>query len=243
MRRMTSPAAADYGWIRSPSSFFQYTQDHGYTMTLVRGVAPAELLALVGAEPRGACEGVGELMDANNEFADAFDTWPDCFIAGAFTVPGDGGNWTVALEFGGDLGTRPRLMEALSAGTRAVSHSSNSGKPLHFFHWYEDGESRTVFEWPSRRSGSTPDELVPLIREVGLDPDGDGDPDVDRKAAVFALTERLTGVRITEELLRNASYLLGEVPEEPAEERHGITIDLRNAQGEGPYIRIEPDQP
>ncbi|MEU4096636.1 DUF6461 domain-containing protein [Streptomyces sp. NPDC026673] len=239
---MTSPTAADYGWIRSPSSFFRYAQDYGYTMTLVRGVAPAELLALAGAEQRGACEGVGELIERNNEFTDAFDPWPDSFIAGAFTVPGDGGNWTLALEFGGDLGTRPRLLETLSAGTRAVAHSSNGGKPLDFFHWYEDGESRTVFEWPSNRSGSTPDELVPLIREVGLDPDGDGDPDVDHKAAVFALTERLTGVRVTEELLRSAPCLLGEVPEEPVEEWHGITIDLRDAQGEGPYIRIEPDQ-
>ncbi|MFF2785767.1 DUF6461 domain-containing protein [Streptomyces sp. NPDC058049] len=62
------------------------------------------------------------------------------------------------------------------------------------------------------------DELNVLMREVGLDPTGDVDPDVDRKAAVFALTERLTGVRVTEKLLADAEYRTGEVPEEPAEE-------------------------
>lgn len=133
-------------------------------------------------------------------------------------------------------------MESLSAGTRAVSHSSNGGKPMDFFHWYENGELRTTFEWPARRTGSTPDELNTVMREVGLDPVGDGDPDVDRKAAVFALTGRLTGVTVTEELLRDAEYRMGEVPEEPAEEWRGITIDLRDAHGEGTYIRIDRDR-
>ncbi|MFD9477331.1 DUF6461 domain-containing protein [Streptomyces nojiriensis] len=62
------------------------------------------------------------------------------------------------------------------------------------------------------------DELNVLMREVGLDPTGDEDPDVGRKAAVLALTGRLTGVRVTEKLLADAEYLTGEVPEEPAEE-------------------------
>ncbi|MFF4448375.1 DUF6461 domain-containing protein [Streptomyces sp. NPDC001502] len=45
---------------------------------------------------------------------------------------------------------------------------------------------------------------------------GDEGPDVDRKAAVRALTERLTGVRVTENLLADAGYQTGEVPEGPA---------------------------
>ncbi|MFB6820709.1 DUF6461 domain-containing protein [Streptomyces virginiae] len=51
--------------------------------------------------------------------------------------------------------------------------------------------------------------------QVGLDPSGDEDPDVGTKAAVLALTERLTGVRLTEELLTTAEYHVGAVPEEP----------------------------
>jgi hypothetical protein len=239
---MTSPTAADYGWIRATSSMFKYALEAGYTLTLVRGVAPAELLALAGAEPRGVCEGIRELIEQHQEFLDETDDWPESFLAGAFTVRGAGGDWTLALDFGGDLGTRPRLLEALSAGTRVVSHSSNGGKPMDFFHWYENGELRTTFEWPAHRTGSTPDELNAVMREVGLNPAGDQAPDVDRKAAVFALAERLTGVQVTAQLLADAEYRIGEVPEEPAEEWESITIDLTDAYGERTHVQLRRDQ-
>jgi hypothetical protein len=239
---MSSATAADYGWIRANSLLFAYGLEVGYTLTLVRGVSPSELLRIVGAEPRGVCEGLNELIEEQQDFLDGYDEWPDAFLAGAFTVQGKGGDWTLALEFGGDLGTRPRLMEALSTKTRAVSHSSNGGKPMDFFHWYEEGELRTTFERPADRSGSTPDALNPLMLEVGLNPSGDEDPDVDTKAAVLALTERLTGVRVTEELLAEAEYQVGEVPEEPVEEWQSITIDLTDAHGKGTHVQLRRDQ-
>ncbi|MFJ5157223.1 DUF6461 domain-containing protein [Streptomyces sp. NPDC088353] len=242
MRCVTSATAADYGWIRSSSSPFKYALEVGYTLTLVRGVSPTELLKVAGAEPRGTCEGLDELIEQHSEILFGYEDWPESFLAGAFTVPGEGGDWTLALEFGGDLGTRPSIMKALSTGTRAVSHSSNGGKPMDFFHWYEDGELRTTFEWPADRTGSTPDELNAVMREVGLDPTGDEDPDVDRKAAVFTLAERLTGVRVREELLVEAEYRTGEVPEEPAEEWKSITIDITDADGERTYVQLRPDQ-
>ncbi|WP_442813039.1 DUF6461 domain-containing protein [Streptomyces sp. NBC_01800] len=34
----------------------------------------------------------------------------------------------------------------LAASTRAVMHSSNGGKPVHLFHWFEDGRLRTAFD-------------------------------------------------------------------------------------------------
>ncbi|MFG2485578.1 DUF6461 domain-containing protein [Streptomyces virginiae] len=46
-----------------------------------------------------------------------------------------------------------------------------------FFHWYEEGELRTTFEWPTDRTGSTPDGLNPLMMQVGLDPSGDDTTD------------------------------------------------------------------
>jgi hypothetical protein len=55
MHCVTSATAADYGWIRSSSSPFRYALEIGYTLALVRGVSPAELLTLAGAEPRGVC--------------------------------------------------------------------------------------------------------------------------------------------------------------------------------------------
>ncbi|MDX3239136.1 DUF6461 domain-containing protein [Streptomyces sp. ME03-5709C] len=232
---MVSATAHDYAWIRS-CPWFGYALDSGYTLTLARGVGPDGVLRVMGAEPQGTCTGVDALIERQDELLDPVDYWDDSFLAGAFTVPGEGGEWTLVLHVGeGGTGMRARFLEALSAGGRAVVHSGNGGKPLEFFHWYEDRELRTTFERPAVRQGSTPDALNPLIGEVGwVSPDGEGEASegVDAKAAAFALAERLTGVRVTEELLRNAEYRLGLVPDEPAEEWSGVVIDTTDADGE-----------
>jgi len=238
---MASATAADYGWIRSSSAGFGYALDLGHTLALVRGVRPDELLGMAGAEPRGMSAGLGELIEQHQERLIEAEYWDETILAGACTVEGEGGDWTLALVLGGDLGS-PLLMETLSAGTRAVSHSSNGGKPMHFFHWYEHGELRTMFERPQVRSGSTPDELNAVMREVGLDPTDDEAPGVDRKAAVFALTERLTGVRVTDELLALAEFLTGDVPEEPAGSWESVTVDITDAHGERTFVQLRRDQ-
>ncbi|MDN3264369.1 DUF6461 domain-containing protein [Streptomyces sp. CSDS2] len=214
--------------------------ESGYTLTLIRGRSPREVLRAMEAEPRGTGEGTAGLIEAEDAHrADVDDDyWDDSYVAGAFTVPGEDGDWTVVLGFDGGLGVP--CAEALSEGGRVVAHSSNGGKPIHLFHWFEDGELRTTFEWPSARDGSSPDELVPLLREVGfpLTPGGEHDdsaPIVDGKAAVLALAERLTGVRVTETLLHDATYELGLVPEQPAEEWTGLVIDITDAHGERLY--------
>ncbi|MFD9409708.1 DUF6461 domain-containing protein [Streptomyces sp. NPDC059989] len=239
---MTSATAADYGWIRSSTSPFQYALEVGYTLTLVRGVSPAELFRIAGAEPRDPCDGLDELIKEHSELFYGSEDWPESILTGAFTVPGTGGQWTLALEFGGELGMRESFMKALSSGTRAVSHSSNGGKPMDFFHWYEDGVLRTTFEWAADRTGSTPDDLNAVMRELGLDPDGDPDPGTDTKAAVLALAERLTGVRLTADLLANSEYQSAEVPEEPAAEWESVTIDITDAHGERTYAHVRRDQ-
>ncbi|WP_436771322.1 DUF6461 domain-containing protein [Yinghuangia sp. YIM S09857] len=240
---MSSVTAADYGWIRS-SSVFPYGIEVGYTLTLVRGVSPEQVLQVMDAEPRGTCDGVDGLIEQQQDLYDEVDDdWDESFIAGAFTVPGDDGAWTVVLHFDGGVGMRHRFLEALSAGSRAVMHSSNGGKPIHQFYWYEDGELRTNFEWPTARTGTTPDDLLPVMQEVGFDLSGDGtDGYLDRKAAVLALAERLTGVRLTEEILTGAEYRLGRVPDEPAPEWTSVVIDITDASGERFYKEVTREQ-
>lgn len=116
-------------------------------------------------------------------------------------MPGDDGPWALVWAVTDDLAMRHRLMASLSRAGRVVVHSSNGGKPMDFFSWYEAGVLRTEFEAAADRSGSTPDDLVPLIRVAGCDLADALDLDVyDEKAAVLALAERLTGVRVTEEV-------------------------------------------
>ncbi|MEW2496299.1 DUF6461 domain-containing protein [Streptomyces nodosus] len=242
---MTSVTAHDYAWIRS-SPLLGYALETGYTLTLVRGVAPRNVLRVMEAEPQGTCTGADALIERQDELLDPTDYWDGSFIAGAFTVPGEGGDWTLVLHLAdGGMGMQPRFLEALSAGGCAVVHSSNGGKPMDFFQWYVDGELRTTFERPTVRQGSTPDALNTVLAEVGFDlsdDEGGTSGPVDTKASAFALAERLTGVRVTEELLQRAEYQLGHVPEEPAEDWTGIVIDITDAHGKRLYLEVTRDE-
>ncbi|MFJ3088089.1 DUF6461 domain-containing protein [Streptomyces sp. NPDC086838] len=238
---MNSVTAHDYAWIRT-SPFFRQARQMGYALTLVQGRGPDEVLRAMQADPRGTAEGTAGLDEANDAHRDEVDDYSDqSYIAGAFSTPGEHGDWTLVLGFDGGLGVEGTCAEALSqGGGRVVAHSTNGGKPIHLFHWYEDGELRTTFEGAWARDGSGPDELVPLLREVGfpLNPEGEYDesaPDIDGKAGVLALAERLTGVRITESLLREATYQLGLVPDQPAEEWTGLVVDITDAHGRRLY--------
>jgi len=241
LRPMNLVTAHDYAWIRT-SPLFRHMTQSGYTLTLIRGRTPREVLRAMEAEPRGTGEGTAGLIEANDAHhaAGGDDYWDESYVAGAFSVPGENGDWTLVLGFDGGLGIASPCVETLSKGGRVVAHSTNGGKPIHLFHWFEDGELRTTFEGPSSRDGSTPDELIPLMREVGfpLTREGEDDesaPDVDRKAAVLALAERLTGICVTESLLRDAAYELGLVPEQPGEEWTGVVIDITDAHGDRLY--------
>ncbi|WP_331734917.1 DUF6461 domain-containing protein (plasmid) [Streptomyces sp. NBC_00597] len=236
---MNLVTARDYAWIRT-SPLFRHMMESGYTLTLIRGRGPQEVLHTMEAEPRGTGEGTAGLIEADDARRAEldYDYWDESYVAGAFKAPGEKGDWTVVLGFDGGLGMP--CAETLSEGGRVVAHSSNGGKPIHLFHWFEDGELRTTFEGPSARDGNSPDELVPLLREVGfpLTPEGEHDesaPVVDGKAAVLALAERLTGIRVTESLLQDATYDLGLVPEQPAEEWTSLVIDITDAHGERLY--------
>lgn len=239
--RMNLVTAHDYAWIRA-SQLFRHMLESGYTLTLIRGRTPREVLHAMEAATRGTGEGSAGLIEADDAHRAEVDDdyWDESYVAGAFSSPGENGDWTLVLGFDGGLGIAGACAEALSKGGRVVAHSTNGGKPIHLFHWFEDGELRTTFEGPSARDGNTPDELIALLREVGfpLTSEGEHDesaPDVDGKAAVLALAERLTGVRVTESLLQEATYELGLVPEQPAEEWTGLVIDITDAHGERLY--------
>ena len=83
------------------------------------------------------------------------------------------GDWVIMYENNGFIGARPELMQPLSVGRDIVVHHGSENS---YFFWYVDGESRTWFEtlFAAERNGSTPDELVPIMRQIGgfeLEPD------------------------------------------------------------------------
>lgn len=206
---MSLVAAADYGWIRT-SPTFDLALEVGYTVVLVQGLDPEQVRGVLRAEPCGMAVGIAPIVDATYDGMD---------VVGVVEVSGDDGPWSLLVSVTDEMAMRPRLLATLSQGRRVVAHSGNGGKPMDFFFWYQDGELRTWFESPWDRDGTTPDELVPLMRAVGCGVDEEADPDVyDEKAAVLALAERLTGVRIAEGFLPEAEFRLMRVPDAPREE-------------------------
>ncbi|WP_051300646.1 DUF6461 domain-containing protein [Actinomadura rifamycini] len=208
-----APTATDYQWI---SEYRELVE--GYCATLVRGITVQQFLQGLQAEPLGDLSGYEDLDQRTTELFTEFRRNRAVgrrYLIGATGVSGDQDEWVLGLERHGGLGVTDRLAAPLSRGTRLVSHFRNVNA-VDRFHWYEDGEPRTRFEpiFATRREGSTPDELVEVMTEVGFDlPSGDEPDSSVHTAATFALAERLTGVRLTPDLLDKATFTAGLVPQ------------------------------
>ena len=130
------------------------------------------------------------------------------------------GDWALLVEDNGTLGTTDALVVPLSQGTTLISHYRNAdghGRLLVL----EDCGVRLDFDPidATKRTGSGADTLAPVIDAAGFGYAetsrlGD-DPAYYRThcmEAAFALTERLTGVPMTLELLTTMTYRLTRVP-------------------------------
>lgn len=179
-----------------------------YCVTLVCGLTPDALLTRMGAIELRHVAGVDGLREPAYEAWDAHGG--DRLFAGVTAV----GEWALMIEPNGFLGVTDEFMRPFSRGATAVSHFRNVNA-VDAFSWYEDGEPRLRFQplFPYAREGSDPDGSVEDMRAVGFDlsEDEDGDFELESEAA-FALAERLTGVRLTRELLDTSEFVGGEVP-------------------------------
>lgn len=194
--------AQDYLW-------FTQEFEPEYCVTLARGLTPREFLARIGAdiEPSDRdAEGLEEFC-ADSAIDGASYRLP----IGATSVTGDGGPWTLAVEWNGFAGTVEELLLASSAGTRVVSHYRGANA-ADYFHWFEDGALRLFFEplFAYYRSGPEAEAIAEQMRACGFDlSEGDDRDFALHTEATFALAERLTGVRLTAQTLREARYLCG----------------------------------
>lgn len=194
--------AHDYTW---------FTSDFpdAYCITLVQGLTPEEFLSRIGAEVEPHTRDAEGLEGLCSDVS--FDGGVHRLPIATTAVAGDGGLWTLGVEWNGFAGVMDEIMEPASVGTRILSHFRNENA-ADYFRWHEDGEVRLEFEplFAYARWGSEADSIAEQMRESGFDLSDAQDRDFElHTEACFALAERLTGVHLTAETLLRAQFVRG----------------------------------
>ncbi|MGW6158984.1 DUF6461 domain-containing protein [Streptomyces sp. NPDC055144] len=78
---MNLVTAHDYAWIRT-SPLFRHMLESAYTLTLIRGRTPREVLRAMEAEPRGTGEGTAGLLCHQGSPVQPFAARPARLIGG-----------------------------------------------------------------------------------------------------------------------------------------------------------------
>jgi hypothetical protein len=198
--------AADYRWIAEPG--FAAWIEGGYCLTFVRDVRAAALIDLLRGSRRGTVPDLAGLDERS------FAAWqgPDAgrlLLAGVRDLP----EGALMIEVNGYLGVTASVMEPVARLAEVVAHFQNVNA-LDQFTWWRDGVALLDFEAvtgvmltePSPEVRALVAACVPLARDPLEDV-----PWADIRPGVFALAERITGLRITPELL-DGEMLLAEVP-------------------------------
>jgi hypothetical protein len=196
----------DYAWLEQDYNVLLET---GYCLTWVRGHGAESLLAGLGAIPKGVVTGMNDLSDLNQD-SYSYPGPMTHLLVGTTTV----GDWALMVEGNGFIGITSALMLPLSRGGEVVAWFTNVNAQERFM-WWVDGEQRLELE---PNVGYVREELSPELRAqivaTGIDLDVDEDSEFfayRTMEAAFALAERLTGIRITPELLGETEFLTAEV--------------------------------
>jgi len=182
------PTEGDYAWASGWGDAF--------CLALIEGGQPEVVLErMVVDPPTGVIP-----VDQAREWAEAENaTWvkTQSLPLYATTIEaGIAGGWAITIEPNGFLATHPEVIGRLSQGSRAVAVFRNVNAVMSFT-YAVDGEVVRVFDPllypdPDPRSGPT------LPEESGL-PFGLANP----TGCALACAERITGLRLTEEMLEN----------------------------------------
>lgn len=189
--------AADYRWFASNSDLSK-----GFSFVWVKGLPTGEMLDRLGAKE---LERVywKQLVGSG----DGQRGHPRRLFFGVTRIDT---TWSLVVEDNGTLGATESLLRPLSAGTTVVSHyraSNGRGRLLVLTNQGVDldFDPLTAVPRPARRNA----ELASTIAAVGF---GTSTDPAYCTAAAFALTERLTGVAMTEALLASNTYRFSEAP-------------------------------
>ena len=187
-----SASADEYLWLEQPP--YEGWIQSGYCVTTVTGLRAVEVIAALDTVPLRNVAGFIGMFD------DAYERWagPNAgkvLLAGFRDIPAG----TLIIEDNGYLGTIPSLMRPLSRGRDIVSHYANVNAHDRLTHW-RDGETLVDIE-PLTHAEHVPisDSLRRQAADCGLDL-GPIDPyegDEHLRPHVWALAERLSGIRLT----------------------------------------------
>jgi hypothetical protein len=193
---MTPARSSDYEWVGDDPRLF----DEGFCLSIYTSATVDDVLAglpQVASSSRGNYDALTEL---------AYNNGRD-LIGGLLQV----GASAILYEPYGYLDDSAK--QSLSTGRTVVSIDGNVA--VSYFTLYRNGSNITRFEhiFPHGRSGDEPDAVLPLMEQVGgfgLDRDPDEGPEEGRNylGASCALSEAITGVRLTYSLLTQQQYLI-----------------------------------
>ena len=192
------PTYRDFEWVTAD---YPWTTN-GFFVTYVKGSDPATVIEAMTVESLGTESGLTGVNERG---------WEEPAVIGAAVVE----DWTIAISPASIACASEELMRPLSLGREVLTHYRDVNGGAGFYVW-EDGERAAYFD-PLLRCGfgldPIPEQWVPRLEEVGVNPDGDepmtddgGFPVIE---ASLALAANYTGVRITPEFLASATFIVG----------------------------------
>lgn len=206
----------DYLWTEDWPFF---TSD-GYCLALVGNNTPEDVLSKLSAlDDQMTVTGAREAFIAGYDLAERHSVDGDRWQLAAVADAGDG--WTMIIQAPGYLGVSEISMGRIAVDHEVVAHGADR------FVWWSGGAQRTSFEpllphidlqgvLADRQPEETRTYIVGLIDEMGgIDLTETSGRELHHVAGSFALAERLTGVRITPELLTKSTFIVAVAPHDP----------------------------
>lgn len=185
--------AEQYAW------FVGYSGSDSYCLTLVKDRSEMEVLSLLGGDDVRRVPNMDAVWHETQELEETAG------VVAALAVEG----WVLVFEPYGYRGVNRAVAERLSSGTRCVSHFRNIELDTAFM-WAEDGAVQAKFELqsPWDIAGAKALEMKDVLMRAGFAAFESGDNRLPRiyLPAAMALTDMLTGLRITRDLLDDSPY-------------------------------------
>lgn len=201
----------DYRWVTEDELF------SAFCMAWVPGLTPQQVIERLPVTERLGRMTCAELEARTwREWGDAAPTGrgPAGLLVGVTTIA----DAAMTFEVNGWIGVTESILATLSEGGRVVGKHYSDGNYHAWLNVFDDGEWTMGVDTAGffdEDLAELPADLATSARASGLrslDQDNAEDTTTDNEPAAFALFEALTGVRITPETFRTASFEVVRVP-------------------------------